>query len=118
MNFVIIKLDGRYTCSRYFKYRLEFNSPIIGYDRDKDLARQQQVMLEWCWEAFGPGCERDFYRFVAFEEKPRTKPGIVFAERKKNAPRWAWYYDPKHSAPYIYIVDDTVLSHIQLKWIA
>jgi hypothetical protein len=115
MKFTIIKLDGRYTGSSSFKYRLEFNSPILGYDRNKDLARQQQEMLEWCWEAFGPGCERDFYRYVAFEAKPQS-PGISFNERKETAPRWAWYYDPKQFTPYIYLVDDTVLSHVQLKW--
>ncbi len=114
MNFTIIRLDGRYTCSTYFKYRLEFNSPILGYDRNQELARQQQEMLEWCWEAFGPGCERDFYKFVAFKEN--TKPGYNIAERKENAPRWAWYYDPKQFSPYIYVTNDDTLAHIQLKW--
>jgi hypothetical protein len=116
MRFVITKLDGRYTGSSSFKYRLEFQSSIFGYDRHKDLARQQQEMLEWCWESFGPGCERDFYKFIAFEEN--TKAGYSIAGRKDNAPQWAWYYDPKQFAPFIYLVDDTVLSHIRLKWSA
>jgi hypothetical protein len=113
MKFVITKLDGRYSESRHFKYRLEFLSSLWGYDRYQDLARQQQEMLEWCWESFGPGCERDFYKFLAFKENTRTR----FYEHKENSPQWAWYYDVKDRIPYIYIVNDTVLSHVQLKWI-
>jgi hypothetical protein len=37
-------------------------------------------------------------------------------EARKNGPRWAWFVDQKNNIPYIYIVDDETLSHLQLKW--
>jgi hypothetical protein len=114
MKFTITKLDRRYAESSYFKYRIEMQFPYWSYENHADRVRQTQDILEWCWEVFGPGCERDSYKHLAFEENPNT----LIAQYTKNAPQWAWYYDPKDRTPYIYIVDDTVLSHIQLKWTA
>lgn len=111
MRFVSITLDGRYTGNNWFKYRIEFMTNRYGHDARKDRAQQHQEMLEWLWENYGPGCDRDYWKFIAYDN---YFPG---AFPDKNGPRWAWYYDVKEHTPYIYIVDDTVLSHIQLKWI-
>ena len=104
MKFVIITLDGRYTGNSYFKYRLEFTSYMYGQDGRKFRAQQCQQMIEWLWENYGPGCERDHWKFITHTHKD-------------NGPKWSWYIDPKNNIPYIYIVDDTVLSHVQLKWV-
>lgn len=114
MRFIITKLDGRYSESMYFKYRIEFQANVWGYDRYQLLAQQNQEMLEWFWESFGPGCERDAYKHIAFKENRVTR----IPERQENAPRWAWYYDSKERIPYIYVTDQATLAHLQLKWAA
>jgi len=111
MKFTITKLDGRYTGSSWYKYRIEFISILYGYDARKDRAQQYQEMLEWLWETYGPGCERDHKKFFAFKDENTTGP-----EARKNGPKWAWFVDSKSGLPYIYIVGDETLSHIQLKW--
>ena len=110
MKFASTKLDGRYTGSSWFKYRIEFVSILYGYDARKDRAQQYQEMLEWLWENYGPGCERDHWKFITY------KDDTPISEAKKNGPKWAWFVDSKSGLPYIYIVGDETLSHIQLKW--
>jgi hypothetical protein len=115
MKFLTTKLDGRYTGSSWFKYRLEFIAEVhtYGYDGRKSRAKQHQQMLEWLWENYGPGCERDYWKFMSFTDETTTS-----LEARKNGPRWAWFVDQKNNIPYIYVVDDTTLAHIQLKWSA
>jgi hypothetical protein len=48
---------------------------------------------------------------MAFVDETTTGP-----EARKNGPKWAWFVDQKNNIPYIYIVNDETLSHIQLKW--
>jgi hypothetical protein len=113
MKLVISKLDGRYTGSSWFKYRIEFISNMYGYDAHKHRAQQYQEMLEWLWEIYGPGCERDHWKFMAFKDETTTGH-----EARKNGPQWAWFVDQKNNIPYIYVSNDEVLAHIQLKWSA
>ena len=110
MKFNIIALDGRYNGNGCFKYRIEFSSSAYGYDGRKHRAHQHQEMLEWLWENYGPGCDRDHWKLITFKDHTPV------AEARKNGPRWAWFIDTKFNTPYIYIADDTVLSHVQLKW--
>ena len=59
------------------------------------------AMREWFWEQYGPGCERGLVNL-------RNLAG--------NQTKWGWYCDPETNAKYIYIGDNAVLTHFQLKW--
>ena len=87
----IQKLDKRFAGHRDFQYRIGF----IGYRQER--VQQFLKVREWCWDTWGPGCERDYcYESV---HKPIA---------------WTWFSE--NGDEYIYLKDNALLTHFQLIW--
>lgn len=93
MKLQLERLDGRHNASRVYTHRVW----IQGMSHDR---KQSYIQLrEWCWENFGPGCERDLIWY-----------------NKSSTYRWAFHFDQKSEAPYIYLKEE-VLTAFMLKWV-
>lgn len=88
------KLDGRHTGHEIFKYRIWMNGP------QQDRTTEFLNLRQWCWDTWGPGCERDIQRQVFLN------------------PHWAWHHDENAAWGnlYIYLADDQALTLFKLKW--
>jgi hypothetical protein len=93
-------LDKRHAGHTIFTHRVR----IEVKDSSVHGAREAEFLKirEWCWEQFGPGCERDFAHLMPH--------GVL------NEYRWAWYIDPNSSYKlYIYLKEET-MTLFALKW--
>ena len=89
MQITIASLDGRHRGYPEFSHR----ALIEGPNRFKDFVQ----IRRWCWETWGPSCERDF----------------TFYE---SDVKWAWHVDAfANDKCYIYL-NNTELTHFTLKW--
>ena len=89
------KLDGRHSGNYYFKYRVW----VHGTDRVRDFIQ----IRNWCWEVWGPSCERDDH-ILSYNNST-----VV------NNPHWAWHVYER--SRYIYLIDDQALAFFKLKWL-
>ena len=88
-------LDGRHSGNYYFKYRVW----VHGTDRVRDFIQ----IRNWCWEVWGPSCERDDH-ILSYNNST-----VV------NNPHWAWHVYER--SRYIYLIDDQALAFFKLKWL-
>lgn len=86
------ELDKRHSGYGTFAYRVQVTGTKSNRMVEFDRVRQ------WCWETFGPSCERDSYKTV-----------------NPSAP-WAWHIETDHYMPYIYIANTDAESLFKLKW--
>ena len=93
MQFLIEKLDGRHNASLVFTHRAWIRG--TGHAERKQNFIQ---MREWCWETFGPGCERDLVWYNG---------NITYS--------WAFHYDQRQGSLYIYLKEE-LLTAFLLKW--
>ena len=93
MNLLFEKLDRRHNGYDRFSHRVEVRNLINRFERDSEFVK----VREWCWDNYGPSCERDFRMY-----KPDTK--------------WSWHVSQTHGTCYIYLSGDTELTHFTLKW--
>lgn len=110
MDYKIIHLDGRYTGSAEFSYRLFFD---VNYTKNGDNAHKVKInnfynMAEWLADNYGPGCDVDHF-YLTSEYIPRI-------DARTYGPKWAWDYDKKKDWYVLYIKNKPMLMHIQLKW--
>jgi hypothetical protein len=90
---IVTKLDQRYSGWYVYPYMVE---PLKGTRYSLDRRNEFLVWRTWCWDAFGPGMERDFA--VAADEKPV----------------WAWYSE---NAKFRIYVTEPALTLFKLKWV-
>jgi len=88
-------LDGRHSGSWFFKYRVWVHGP----DRVRDFIQ----IRNWCWEVWGPSCEREDH-ILSYND-----PAI------ENNLHWAWHTYER--SRYIYLVNDQALAFFKLKWL-
>ena len=93
MQLQLERLDGRHNASRVYTHRVWIRGS--GAERKKMYIQ----LREWCWETFGPGCERDLIWY-----------------NDSSSYRWAFHFDQKSEAPYIYLKEE-VLTAFMLKWV-
>jgi hypothetical protein len=104
MKFRVSKTDRRHTANHVFKYYAE---PELGIGRDNRIERFKELR-EWCWEMFGPACERDFVVL-------RPVPNFTTGETKmQSVERWAWYSEFNNLR--IYLRGDEEMTFFTLKW--
>jgi hypothetical protein len=93
MKLQLERLDGRHNASRVYTHRVWI------YGSDFDSKKNYIDLREWCWETFGPGCERDLIWY-----------------NKSSSYRWAFHHSQKSDSMYIYLKEE-VLTTFMLKWI-
>jgi hypothetical protein len=93
MNLLLEKLDGRHNARRVYSHRIWVRGP--SHDRKRNYVQ----LREWCWETFGPGCERDLIWY-----------------NDSSSYRWAFHHDQKSDILYIYLKEE-VLTTFVLKWL-
>lgn len=108
MNFKLVTLDARYRGSNRFKYRLEFSH---NYAPRNGTIRDFQTMLEWLWDSYGPGCDRDHYRYLLENMQLNNETDL-----EEKGPQWSWHINQKEEVSFLYIRTNEILSHIKLKW--
>jgi len=87
----IKKLTKQYSGGGHFKHIAEF---IIKESAEFVAVRR------WCWEQWGPSCERDFWYRLPPEDKN---------------PKWCWMSDD-HGRIRINMLSDAETSWLSLKW--
>jgi hypothetical protein len=92
--FILERLDGRHSGYSSFDRRAWLQGPR------SESKRNFAQMLEWCWNTWGPGMERDLVY--------RNQDGTVKYS-------WAWHIDQRHGSMYIYLRND-LLPVFLLKW--
>ena len=113
--FKIVKLNGKYTGHECFTHMVEFKSTRI-YTRNRlqnvsssDLRYEFYSLMKWCWDAFGPGAERDsvlcaFYEKKAYELRVQMSIDRIEKVLEIADVKWSWFiYDNKHR---IYLKDE------------
>lgn len=93
------RLDGRFAGSEVFKYRLK----ITGYRSDR-ISRFIELRT-WCWESWGPSCERDLFLDHYYDNNK-----TLFNKY------WAWQSNDPNDCFYIYFIDDGAAGYYKLKW--
>ena len=88
-------LDGRHSGNYYFKYRVW----VHGTDRVRDFIQ----IRNWCWEVWGPSCERDDH--IQSKRDPEIENNL----------HWAWHVHER--SRYIYLINDRALAFFKLKWL-
>ena len=97
MKFILERLDRRHTGYQIFSHRawIRGSSPN---ERKQNFI----LMREWCWENFGPGCERDLVWYN----------GMVDGQVSYQ---WAFHYEQRQGSLYIYLREE-LLTAFLLKW--
>ena len=99
MKLRLDKLDGRHKGSSLFTHRVFVQGPKL--EKCKDFLKLRQ----WCWETWGPSCEREIYLSLALnniDDRPRG---------------WAWHYEDNYTECYIYLTSSQQLEFFTLKWL-
>jgi hypothetical protein len=92
MQITFALLDNRHKGYPEFSHR----ALISGPNKFSDFVK----IRRWCWETWGPSCERDFTQY----------------ECESDEIKWAWHVDSfSNDKCYIYLVN-TELTHFTLKW--
>ena len=97
MKLRIEKLDGRHKGSRSFAHR----AVVLGLTADRFI--DFLTLREWCWDTWGPSCEREIY-LNSHYNKVRNNP-------------WVWHYNGDYSECYIYLTGSKELELFTLKWL-
>ena len=109
MKLNVIKLDRRHTANQVFKYYVE-PAYEFGVGRD-DRIEMFKELRAWCWEMFGPGCERDF---VVLRPVPVGEEGQC---RMQAVEKWAWLTTTDASGELRIYFNDEAMTFFKLKWL-
>jgi hypothetical protein len=90
------KLDGRHKGLNRLKYRILVQGPRT--EKFQDFLQVRR----WCWETWGPSCEREIF--------------LLLAQNNVESMDWAWHFDEKWQACYIYLAGSKQLELFSLKW--
>jgi hypothetical protein len=93
-------LDKRHAGHSVFTHRVK----IEAEDSSVYAARERRFIeiRNWCWENFGPGCERDLAHYSSAGGTP--------------AYNWGWHIDAANSSKlYIYLKGEA-MTLFSLKW--
>ena len=101
----VTKLDRRHNCNHIMKYYVETTLDIWGSDERAKLFIRWR---NWCWEAFGPGCET---KWLIVKPVPVGNLGQCTMGTDS---RWAWQTEFKEQR--LYFRDDETLSAFMLQW--
>ena len=109
MKFKIIKTDRRHTAHHIFQYYVE---PVheYGVGRDERITAFKHLR-EWCWESFGPGCERDF---VVIRPVSAGTDGQC---QMASVERWAWWTTTEGNQELRIYFKEDAMAFFKLKWL-
>jgi len=96
MSLRLETLDGRHSGKIFFKYRVWVYG---GADGIRDFIQ----IRNWCWEVWGPSCERDDHILSYKDPEVDTNK------------HWAWLTDGNYR--YVYLTNDQALAFFKLKWL-
>lgn len=115
-SYHISKTDKRYSGSDIFKYVIQditgegftlFPAPSALSNNRFDKIKTYVQFRNWCWETWGPSCERDYYLYMKHVGKDDININLM-------NPHWCWYssgYDKR-----IYLAGDEEKVWFKLKW--
>lgn len=101
----VTKLDKRHNCYRIMKYHVEPGYDIFGRDARIECFKRWR---EWCWEAFGPGCET---KWIVIRPESAGNDGQC---QMTSTTRWAWHTE--YDEIRLYFKDDETLSAFMFQW--
>ena len=109
MKFKITRTDRRHTANQIFRYYVE-PAYEIGASKDERITAFKELR-EWCWESFGPGCERDFVvlRPIAVGDDGQCQMASV--------ERWAWLTTTDASQELRIYLKEDAMTFFKLKWV-
>jgi hypothetical protein len=105
MKFKIEKLDGRHKGNSSFTHR----AVVLGLIEDRFI--DFLTLREWCWNTWGPSCEREIYLNSHFNHFINSH----FNKIKNNS--WAWHYNDDYNECCIYLAGSKELELFTLKWL-
>lgn len=108
MKFKVTRTDRRHTANQIFRYYVE-PAYQLGVGRDQRIELFKEFR-QWCWESFGPGCERDY---VALHPVPAGTDGHC---RMVSKERWAWFTTTDASSTLRIYFNEAEMSWFRLKW--
>lgn len=102
----LITLDRRHAAHDIMKYYADPEPAwVIGMDTRFHQFQQCRI---WCWEAFGPGVERDYISIVPEDSGSNGECCMV------SVNRWAWHVKDKEMR--LYFRDDETASAFMFQW--
>lgn len=101
----VTKLDRRHTCYGIMQYHVETTFDMRGSDMRIEHFKKWR---NWCWEAFGPGCET---KWITITPRESGNEGQC---RMESTTRWAWYTE--YNEMRLYFKDDETLSAFMFQW--
>ena len=109
MKLKVTKTDRRHSANHIFQYYVEpeYGLPS-GRDGRIELFKELRV---WCWEMFGPGCERDF---VVVRPVPVGEDGQC---RMDSVERWAWLTTSYEKQELRIYLKEEAMTFFKLKWL-
>ena len=99
MKFKLEKLDGRHKGSSLFTHRA-----VVQGSKKLEKYKDFLKLRQWCWETWGPSCEREIYIPLALNNIDDRPYG------------WAWHYGDNYTECYIYLSGSKQLELFSLKW--
>lgn len=97
MTLSLEKLDGRHKGLNRLKYR------ILIHGTTTDRFQTFLQIRQWCWDTWGPSCEREIF--------------LPLANNNPGSNDWAWHFEEKFQACYIYLSGSKQLELFSLKWL-
>ncbi len=101
MKIVIKKTDKRHTGHGVFDYVADVRVPGLG--RRSEAVLDFIEVRKWCWETFGPSCEREHWLDLQKFKQPVNE-------------RWCWHTDFGNFK--IYIRTEKEANWFRLKWMS
>ena len=108
MKFKVTRTDRRHTAHQVFQYYVEPTYEIGG--RDERITAFKELRV-WCWDMFGPGCERDF---VVLRPVPVGENGEC---RMASVEKWAWLTTTDASQELRIYFNEEAMTFFKLKWL-
>lgn len=107
MNIKVIKCDRRHTGYQHFDYIVQPKIDSLNFKKLMSLDRFMffNELRNWCWQTWGPSCERSTYIRIAEHEQ-------LVQELNKS---WSWNSD--HNDLRIYLATEKELNWLKLRWL-
>ena len=109
MKFKVTQTDRRHSANHIFQYYVEPTYDFMGGNDERIRAFKE--LREWCWEMFGPGCERDF---VVLRPVPVGEEGQC---RMDSVEKWAWLTSNYGNQELRIYLKEEVMTFFKLKWL-
>lgn len=96
-NYQIVTMDGRHTGTEYFTHYIQ----VSWSSSTVDALLRYLDYRKYCWNTWGPSCERDYYMILA---------------RGGERPEAPWCFHSADNIRRIYFCSTKEMNWFNLKW--